>query len=268
MDPGGLVEGWSLWSTITAPIVVAALVGVGRHVIRRIRRFRPGSESPWRRSYWNARLDERIAQAKDWKTPATRRRVDAALAQLDASEAMRWSPQPGAAFSWILAVIAYIAAIGIRVVGDPAWWGWGGALLFVLIGAGLQVDALTAPERRRELQSVLAHIASSARTGHDLVARDPQEVIGAWNQCRKRINRPSELSPFAQWTSRVAPKWPWLRQRIPWAVKHPAWWLGRQLGITNYTTQELADDTLLKVRTDRSSESRSMRTRIHSRTDP
>lgn len=232
---------------ITA-VVVALLTGIVRAVVRRVRQFRPGSESPWRRSYWTARLEERIKQANEWESAITARRVDAALVQLEASEAMRWSPVPGAGFSWVVGFVSYVAGIMLVGVVEPDWLKWLSAIGFFVAGVCFQVDAITTPDRRRELQSVLAYIANSNRDGQALVVNFPQEVIASWRRCRKIVNRPESMNPYASKLGKIILRRQSMRRWVPFWIKHPWWSIGSVLGLSNYTVRMLAETTVSATR--------------------
>lgn len=227
---------------ITA-VVVAAVTGIARAVVRRVRHFRPGSDSPWRRTYWTARLEERIKQANEWESTITTRRVDAALMQLEASEAMKWSPVPGAAFSWVVGFISYVSGIILIGLVEPELLGWTLAAIFFVGGVCFQVDAITTPDRRRELQSVLAYVANGSREGQELVAKFPQEVIASWRRCRKTVNRPKPMNSRIVKIGKFILHWEWLQRRVPFWLKHPWWSIGYLLGFSNYTVRALAEKT-------------------------
>ena len=194
-------------------------------------------------------MDERIRQASEWKSPETRRRVRVALAQLEASEAMRWSPLPDAASSWIASLLCYFVSIVILALAIPAPLKVGLIGLPLMATIALLIDAITLPDRRRELQSVLADIVVRSSASHSVVAERPQEVIASWRQVRRTYGQP-ELSRVAKWAQRWAAKWKWSRKlskKTPYWAKRPWWSFKRVMGVSSYTTHELATATVEQV---------------------
>lgn len=176
------------WIGIAVTLTVA-LLPVVLSWWPRVRRGLFNSESPARRAYWQARLSERLEHTRVPLSEPTasrvQRRVEVALNHVEADETLQRIPQPGAWLSWLLLAEMMLAGLLVGVVQPfgPAASSII-AIILILAGFALELDALARSASRKELRSVLIHLITHYPVMQKWVESAPDDVVTAWKKVR------------------------------------------------------------------------------------